>query len=166
MDGIFSHAEQPAPRDAGHDESPPPAITETVTVPVGSDQAFEGFTEYIHLWWPVGKYSRFGSGTQPVFESGQLYEESEDGEQYRWGTVVEAIPAERLVLAFTLGLDGQPPTRVLLEFREEAVGSCQVVLVHDGWADGPAGREQFGHYTGWPEILGFYARFMGASLPS
>ena len=33
----------------------------------------------------------------PYWErTGQLYEESEDGEQYRWGTVVEAIPAERL----------------------------------------------------------------------
>ena len=166
MDGIFSHAPTPDPPQGEAGAGSPEAITHTVTVPVEPDQAFEGFTEYIHLWWPVGTHSTFGSGTTVAFESGGLVEEAEDGRQHEWAKVVEAKAAERLELAFTLGVEQHPSTRVALEFRDAAPRGTNVTLTHDGWAAGETGLEQAATYTDWPEIMGYYARFMGASLPS
>lgn len=166
MDGLFSHAQPPEPEADGSGAGRPRPITHTVSVPVQPDQAFEGFTEYIHLWWPVGTHSKFGSGTTVAFEAGSLVEEAEDGSQHEWATVVEAKMPERIELSFGLGVEQHPRTRVVLEFREAAPSGSTVTLVHDGWAAGAAGEEQFAKYTDWPDILGYYARFMGASLPS
>jgi uncharacterized protein YndB with AHSA1/START domain len=160
MDGLFSHAE-PRPEESGTDQSGLPAVTFTVAVPVEPDQAFEGFTDYIHLWWPVKAYSAFGSGTHPAFERDSLYEEAEDGRQYQWARMVRLEPPELLELAFTMWMDQHPPSRVVVRFHGNPTGATDVVVTHDGWTQGSAGREQFERYKGWPEILGYYARFMG-----
>ncbi|MDQ0092140.1 SRPBCC domain-containing protein [Paeniglutamicibacter psychrophenolicus] len=160
MDGLFSHAasaNEPSSQDGYH----LPEHRHTVNVPVSADQAFEGFSEYIHLWWPVGKFSQFGPGSHVTFERGSLLEESEDGDQHLWGKVVHLEAPDSIVLDFTLGMETAPPTHVSLEFHEQGSGT-EVVLTHDGWASGEIGQQQYDQYTDWPEVLEYYARFMGA----
>ena len=159
MDELFSHASPvPGPEHTAADV-PAPLVC-SVMVPVAADQAFEGMTEYIHLWWPVGKYSAFGSGTHPAFGAGSLYEEAEDGRQYQWARVVQVKHPRLIELSFTMLMDQYPPTRVTIAFEELGTGT-KVMLMHDGWAPGAAGQEQVAKYGGWAEILGFYVRFMG-----
>ncbi|MNP79899.1 hypothetical protein D3C76_1778440 [compost metagenome] len=69
---------------------------------------------------------------------------------------------QTIVLDFTLGMETVPPTHVSLEFHEQGTGT-ELILTHDGWSSGHVGQEQYEHYTLWPEILDYYARFMGAN---
>ncbi|GER24000.1 hypothetical protein NCCP1664_24950 [Zafaria cholistanensis] len=159
MDGLFSHASPPpGPKGTAADVTEP--LVSSVMVPVTADQAFEGMTEYIHLWWPGGKYSAFGSGTHPAFGPDGLYEEAEDGRRYQWARVVQVKHPELIELSFTMLMDQHPPTRVVIAFEEHGTGT-RVTLTHDGWAPGEAGLEQRARYGNWDEILGYYARFMG-----
>ncbi|MCV9993290.1 SRPBCC domain-containing protein [Paeniglutamicibacter sp. ZC-3] len=161
MDGLFSHSA--SANDSGsQDDYRLPEHRHTVSVPVSADQAFEGFSEYIHLWWPVGKLSHFGPGSHVTFEKGSLLEESDDGNQHLWGKIVHFDAPHTIVLDFTLGMETAPPTHVSLEFHEQGSGT-ELILTHEGWSSGQIGKEQFEHYTQWPEILDFYARFMGAN---
>lgn len=161
MDGLFSHAAS-ANEPGSQDDYRLPERRHTVNVPVSADQAFEGFSEYIHLWWPVNKFSHFGPGSHVTFDQGSLLEESEDGELHLWGKVVHLDAPHTIVLDFTLGMETAPPTHVSLDFRERGTGA-DLVLIHDGWSAGYVGQEQYEHYTQWPEILDYYARFMGAN---
>ncbi|MBV1778800.1 SRPBCC domain-containing protein [Paeniglutamicibacter sp. ABSL32-1] len=161
MDGLFSHAAS-ANEPGSQDDYRLPERRHTVDVPVSADQAFEGFSEYIHLWWPVNKFSHFGPGSHVTFDQGSLLEESEDGELHLWGKVVHLDAPHTIVLDFTLGMETAPPTHVSLDFRERGTGA-DLVLIHDGWSAGYVGQEQYEHYTQWPEILDYYARFMGAN---
>lgn len=161
MDGLFSHAAS-ANEPSSHDDYRLPELRHTVSVPVAAEQAFEGFSEYIHLWWPVSKFSHYGPGSHVTFERGSLVEESEDGDQHLWGKVVHFDAPSTIVLDFTLGMETAPPTHVSLEFHEQGTAT-EIVLTHDGWASGHVGQEQYEQYSQWPEILGYYARFMGAN---
>lgn len=161
MDGLFSHAASAS--EPGHQgDYRLPERRHTVIVPVPADQAFEGFTDYIHLWWPVGEFSEFGSGSHVIFVRGDLLEESEDGDTHLWGKIVHLDAPQSIVMDFTMGLESLPPTHLSLEFHEQGSGT-EVVLTHDGWASGDAGQEQYEEYSNWPEILDYYARFMGAN---
>lgn len=171
MDNIFSHAQPTPGEDPDSEGEVPPAIEAQVTVPTEAEQAYEGFTDYIHLWWPVKVFSAFGSGSHVGFESGTLIEESEGGRRQQWATVSRTqFPSTDhpgrgvngiLELEFSLGEELVPPSRVLVEFAEAGTGTTTVSLRHDGWAAGPTGREQYAKYSQWPEILGYYHRFMG-----
>ncbi|MEE1622413.1 SRPBCC domain-containing protein [Zafaria sp. Z1313] len=161
MDSLFSHAPRGDDEPAGDDAGTPPARHHEVLLPVAPEQAFEGFTEYLHLWWPVARYSAFGSGTHPAFEDGVVAEEGEDGRRYVWATVEDFTVPTRLSLSFQMALEQHPPSALVLAFQAEGDGSTRMVLDHAGWAGGAAGWEQYRKYDGWPEILGYYARFMG-----
>lgn len=161
MDGLFSHAAS-ANEPGSRDDYRLPQRRHAVNVPVSADQAFEGFSEYIHLWWPVNEFSHFGPGSHVTFERGSLLEESEDGEHHLWGKIVHLDSPQTIVLDFSLGMETAPPTHVSLEFHDQGTGT-EVVLTHDGWSSGQVGQEQYEHYTQWPEILDYYARFMGVN---
>lgn len=159
MDGLFSHAEPFS--TSGQDSRPtPPARVHSVRVPVPADQAFEGFIDYVHLWWPVGTFSALGPGSHVGFENDGLVEESDDGRVHLWGTIERVEPPNVLELSFTLGMERHPATRVRLDVQSVGPGA-EVTLTHDGWSDGDAGQEQYEKYSQWPEILSYYARFMG-----
>lgn len=159
MDVIFSHA-APSENDDQHGALPPARMC-TVLVPVHTDQAFEGFTDYLHLWWPLGVYSHFGSGSHVSFSQGQMIEESEDGEQHLWGEIAEFAMAQRIVIDFSLGMESTPSTHLEFAFTEVGTGT-EVSLRHDGWARGAAGQAQYQRYERWEEVMEYYARFMGA----
>ena len=159
MDGLFSHAASSG--DDFEESAPLPEFIHTVSVPVPIDQAFEGFTDYIHLWWPVNVYSHFGPGSHVSFSQGQLLEESEEGEQHLWGAVVDLDVPARIVLDFSLGMESAAPTKLAFEFADSGTGTA-VTVRHGGWARGSAGEAQYARYARWPEVIAYYARFMGA----
>lgn len=159
MDGLFSHA---APMDDHGDGADTLAAhTSTTLVPVPADQAFEGFTDYIHLWWPLNIYSHFGPGSHVSFSQGQMLEEAEDGKQHLWGRILDFDMPTKIVIEFSLGMEGTAPTRLAFSFTESGTGSS-VSLTHDGWARGSAGQAQYERYERWDEVIEYYARFMGA----
>lgn len=174
MDGIFSHAEPGV--DAGPTGSVPERlepVVATVTVTMECDQAFEGFVDYLHLWWPLGTLSGIGPGSHLGFEGQDLVEESEAGERRRWATIGRSEAPLRiepqglargvLELDFTLGYEQEAPTRVAIEFLETGTGATDVTLTHDGWSSGEAGEGQRELAKAWPEVLGYYQRFMGGA---
>lgn len=159
MDVIFSHA-APSEDDDQHGALPPARMC-SVVVPVHRDQAFEGFTDYLHLWWPLGVYSHFGSGSHVSFSQGQIIEGSEAGEQHLWGEILDFTMAERIIVDFSLGMESTPTTRLEFTFTEVGTGT-EVGLRHDGWARGSVGQLQYQRYERWEEVMEYYARFMGA----
>ncbi len=112
MDGLFSHAASSG--DDSEVSAPLPELIHSVSVPVPVDQAFEGFTDYIHLWWPLNVYSHYGPGSHVSFSQGQLLEESEEGQQHLWGSVVDLEVPARIVLDFSLGMENAAPTRLCI----------------------------------------------------
>ena len=84
---LFSHAaEEPQPSKVLE------PITFEVTVPHPPEQAFEGFTDLIHLWWPVDTHSILGDGSHVEFEETVLTETSDRDEVRNWGDILEWEP--------------------------------------------------------------------------
>ena len=157
MSDIFSHA---APRPGYNAATPEPRITE-VNVPVELREAFDGFTDSIHLWWPLAEYSRFGPDSHVGFEEGSLVEESSDGDQYLWGQLRSWEPPSSLELSWQLGGNPLVPTRLRLQFESDGDGGTKVRLVQDGWPDGEEGARMREKFSDWPVILARFVRFMG-----
>ncbi|GHD10694.1 SRPBCC domain-containing protein [Zhihengliuella salsuginis] len=159
MQGLFSHAPTPDPDPTPDEDSGP--LRFTVRVPVADGKAFEGFTEYIHLWWPADEYSRFGSGTHMSLDQDGLAEETDSGEHCQWASLHEATAPTRLELRCTYDFEDLPPSRVVVTFVDEG-GETDVTLTHDHLSAGADGRRQSEAYSFWAEILGRFGRFMGA----
>ncbi|WP_028278475.1 SRPBCC domain-containing protein [Arthrobacter sp. H5] len=160
MSDLFSHAAA-EPANGSPNESLPPDREVTVAVPVSMEHAFAGFVDNIHLWWPA-EYTNFGPGTHPEFTDGVLLEEGDDGDTYEWARITTVQPPVLLELSWTMGGTPAAPTRLVLSFAEDA-GLTRLSLVHNGWAQGQEGRDQYQKYGDWPVILGRYRRFMGGS---
>ncbi|WP_157374469.1 SRPBCC domain-containing protein [Haematomicrobium sanguinis] len=158
---LFSDA--PAP-EASTPSTPPPDRVVTTTVPADQTTAFEGFTEYLHLWWPH-EHTNFGDESHPYFSETEIAEESEDGATQVWANIDDFTPPELIQLAWTLGANPESPTEVVIEFEpaDGATTATTVTLTHRGWAPGSEGWDQYRKYSDWPHILGAYAHFMGAS---
>ncbi|NVM96862.1 SRPBCC domain-containing protein [Arthrobacter wenxiniae] len=160
MDGIFSHA--PKPHAEPVQEEGPGARSAAVVVPAQPEFAFDGFTDGIHLWWPMEGHSGFGAGSHVGFEARRLFEEAPDGRQQLWADVREWMPPSDLVLDWQLAGDPLAPTTVTVSFDTAEEGT-RVTLVQDGWAAGGLGWEEYNKYCDWPLILARYARFMGGA---
>jgi uncharacterized protein YndB with AHSA1/START domain len=160
MSNIFSHAPQPHQADS---ERPEPRQA-SVVVPVNNADAFDGFTDGIHLWWPMDPYSGFGPEAHVGFEGQQLVEESDAGEHQLWGEVQAWEEPTSLVMRWHLGDNSLTPTQVRVDFADDGNGATVLTLTQDGWAPGQAGRAQFEKYCDWPLILSRYARFMGGRV--
>lgn len=150
MDGLFSHARP-------EDEQPTAffGITAGVTVPVPPAEAFQAFTDLIHLWWPLDTYSAFGIGSHLGFENQTLIEESDDGRELVWGTVRDWQPSSSLALDFFFGASLNSPTQLRVEFRQEGNGTV-VALSDDGRTAESEGLD-------WRVVLRRFSRFMGAA---
>lgn len=154
---LFSHAaEEPQPSKILK------PITFEVTVPHPPEQAFEGFTDLIHLWWPVDTHSVFGGGAHVEFEETVLTETSDRDEVRSWGDILEWEPGRLLSLTWHPGAG--PLTATRLEVRFTAEGQSTIVrLRHSGWDQAADGAERRLKYQqDWPSVLSKYARFMGA----
>jgi hypothetical protein len=154
---LFSHASQPSEpvRPAA------PVICE-VSVPHAREQAFEGFTDLIHLWWPVADYGVFGEGSHLEFEDRVLTETSDEDEVQIWADIVEWQPGVLIQLSWYRGSGPGAASRLEVSFEQDGPEISVVRLVHSGWENAPAGgsaREEYAEE--WPAILAKYARFMG-----
>lgn len=160
MDSLFSHApepEEPAVPAASSDKSSP--SIHVVRVPVESDQALEGFMEYIHLWWP-SQFTSFGAGTFVSVDMEAIGEEGgPESKWLEWGTVSESLAAHQI------NIDWLYPSRSSLEFTfvDVSPSGAEVTLKVTG-RPALVNREDGSEIIiEWDTILGFYARFMGAS---
>ncbi|UWX97581.1 hypothetical protein N2K95_02530 [Arthrobacter zhaoxinii] len=160
---LFSHAADPDPDEGtpGHGTSVPDVVA-VRTVPRDAEEAFNGFTDYLHLWWPE-ELTDFGEGTHAEFEGGVLTETGPDGETAVWATVRTREPDTLLELEWVAGQDPRTPTDVRVEFSAVTDGSTSVTLRHSGLGRLPdAAREYDRLENEWGQILDRYARFMGA----
>jgi uncharacterized protein YndB with AHSA1/START domain len=143
------------------------AIRRSVTVDCSVEDAFATFTERIHEWWPLSRYSIDSdeSGSQPetvIFQGGaggQIYERTKKGEELKWADVIAFEPPHRFVLAWNPSREQeQPPTEVEVTFSDEG-GRTRVDLEHRGWEKlgERAAEARQGYGQGWPAVLASFA---------
>ena len=160
---LFSHAPEPEEPAASAVDVPPVCLERQV--PRDLHEAFNGFTEYVHLWWPES-FSQTGEGMFPEFEAGELVETSPSGERILWATVHRREQDRSLELQWVLGHNPRIPSTVEVRFEqvpETDEETTRVTLVHAGWSsqqDPAETRERFNQ--SWTEVMDRYARFMGA----
>lgn len=159
MDSLFSHGDaEPA---AGDSRTPPATLTAEVIVPRNPDESFTGFTDGIHLWWPVDQ-TYLGEGTHPEFTNGELFEEDASGNTALWATVLEAPQDGELELSWHHQSNPNFSSHVAVSFT--LAGACtRVSVVHDGWVGGELGHEQYAAAPEWSTVLASYRRFMGGA---
>jgi len=160
MDELFSHAPQATPAHGTAE------VVDDVRahVPQLPEQAAEGFTDYLHLWWPVGIFSLAGPGSHVWWDERGCGEEAETGEVHVWGRTLRwdwprgaeaeltLANEQRLSLSVMIEASGQGSTVLLRATRPEEIPA------HPGREGGEAPRDV------WEQVLGFYARFMGGSV--
>jgi uncharacterized protein YndB with AHSA1/START domain len=143
------------------------AIRRSVTVDCSVEDAFATFTERIHEWWPLSKYSIDSdeSGSQPetvIFQGGaggQIYERTKKGEELKWADVIAFEPPHRFVLAWNPSREQErPPTEVEVTFTDEG-RRTRVDLEHRGWEKlgERAAEARQGYGQGWPAVLASFA---------
>ena len=143
------------------------AIRRSVTVDCSIEDAFATFTERIHEWWPLSRYSidRDESGSQPetvIFQGGaggQIYERTKKGEELKWADVIAFEPPHRFVLAWNPSREQErPPTEVEVTFTDEG-RRTRVDLEHRGWEKlgERAAEARQGYGQGWPAVLASFA---------
>lgn len=159
MDSLFSHGD--AGSAAAASGPPPATLSADVTVPRNPGDSFAGFTDGIHLWWPAEE-TRFGEGTHPEFTGGELFEEDASGNSALWAALLESPSDGVLELAWHHQGNPAISSHVTVSFAPDGAGT-QVSVVHDGWAEGELGHEQFAAAPDWPVVLASYRRFMGGS---
>ncbi len=174
MTDLFSHGEPDRIRDATNaksgtadDSCAPEATTAMVIVPAARERAWEGFTDYIHLWWPA-EQTHFQESTHVELTNTAMGEESESGDEHEWARVVRIEQEREIELSWTLGWEILSPSRVRVTFEDESRESAslgtKVTVVHDNWGSGPEGEKQAKAFNGWSSALSSYARFMGSDL--
>ena len=159
MHNLFSHAHEPdyvAPREAQKFE-------QSVVVDVPADQAFDGFADSIHLWWPVAEQSVFGDGGHVAILRDHLVEESEDGEELVWADVQEWDSPALMSFHWILGGESLGANDVDVRFgpangtMTRVTISCEQVLDTESDLDNV-------FVCDWSLILSRYARFMGGAV--
>jgi uncharacterized protein YndB with AHSA1/START domain len=133
-------------------------IRKQIAVECDVESAFKTFTEDIATWWPVASHSITGDGT-PVFEQrsgGRVYEQTRDGQERDWATILVFEPPHRVVLEWKVN-SAAPPTEVEVRFSADGERT-RVELEHRGWeAYASGGVEERGSYgSGWPVVLDKY----------
>jgi hypothetical protein len=157
MSDLFSHAD-PVPSS---ERQQPVRRQAEVVVPVDALRAFDGFTDGIHLWWPVAEYNILGDDSHIGFEDGDLVEESAEGEQALLGAVELWNAGAELVLVGSEVGGSSSSTGVLrVLFLPAGPEETVVRLANDvpTHADVPF----LALVQDWQAVLNRYARFMGS----
>jgi len=156
---LFSHAP-----DLPDRPEPQPPVHCEVVVPHAPTEAFEGFTDLIHLWWPVDSRSVFGEGSHVEFEDRVLTETSPTDEVSVWGEILDWQPPVRLSLTWHPGTTPAAADTVEVGFTASGEDTTLVRLNHTGWERDPDGAARRADYAvGWPAVLERYLRFMGGT---
>ncbi|XAS68417.1 SRPBCC domain-containing protein [Micrococcaceae bacterium Sec5.7] len=160
MDNLFSHAADLPQEQPGPDNSEGP-LTFAVVVPGPVAQAFTGFTDHTHLWWPLESKSVYGSGSYVEFEENFILETADDGRKAIWGTIDDWQPPLSFHATWHPGTTALWSTELRVAFKS-VDGGTEVRVVHNGWegAEDPAATRA-DYDAGWPEVLGRFVRFMG-----
>lgn len=164
MSDIFSHA--PEAEEPSLESDP---LTVTVTVAATAEQAFLGWTETIHLWWPLSEFSVSGEDAYVDFEGGELVETTSGDQMISWGSVTTAERPSLLSFSWHPGASALQASQVELRFTEvssaaggNGVSATTVALTHSDWAkmeDSTLHRARW--KESWPRVLFRYVRFMG-----
>jgi hypothetical protein len=163
MSSLFSHAQEPSGNDRHSGLEMLDPVVATVVVPGSVAHAFAGFTDHTHLWWPLESHGVYGAGSYVEFEENLILETADDGRTTIWGTLDDWQPPLSFHATWHPGSTALWSTELLVVFRSVPEG-VEVRLFHEGWegAEDPAATRAK-YSAAWPEILGRYARFMGAS---
>lgn len=159
MASLFSHAHEPdyvAPQ-----ASAVAHLSAVIDVPL--DHAFDGFTDGIHLWWPVAEQSVFGEGSHIAILRDHLVEESEDGDEVIWADVVEWEAPQQIKLHWVLGQQQDGGSDVEIHF-ETVEGGASRVSVRYEQCSGETYDSGDSFTCDWSLIFSRYARFMGGAL--
>jgi uncharacterized protein YndB with AHSA1/START domain len=131
-------------------------IRRRVEVRASVETAFALFTSHITSWWPLKRFSVFGTDALVAFEGDRLIERH--GDQHSvWAEVLEWDPPRSLRLAWHPGREQAEATDVHITFASDE-GVTLVTLVHTGW-DAVAEPAETAHEygQGWPLVLAEYA---------
>lgn len=159
MPNLFSHAHEPdyvSPRAAE-------SFEESVVIDVPADQAFDGFTDAIHLWWPVSEQSVFGEGSTVAILRDHLVEESFDGDEVVWADVQEWESPSFIKLQWTLGQEKLGTAEIEINF-EPVDGGLTRVRIEYQQVSGLESDSDGAFVCDWPLICSRYARFMGGAV--
>ena len=91
-----------------------------------------------------------------------MFEEDASGRSALWATLLEPASNAELVLAWHHEGNPNLSSRVVVSFTPDGA-STRVRVQHDGWAEGPLGREQLAAAPDWAAVLTRYQRFMGGA---
>jgi hypothetical protein len=159
MDNLFSHA--PIEGDLPDRSDALDPVAHTVVVPAPVAQAFIGFTEHTHLWWPMETRSVYGAGSYVEFEENLILETADDGRTSVWGEIDDWQPPLSFHATWHPGTTALWSTEIRVAFRA-VDGGTEVKVVESGWegAEDPIGARSESN-AAWPEVLSRFTRFMG-----
>lgn len=160
MSNLFSHAHEPDYVSIHEHED----FDESVVLDVPVDQAFDGFTDGVHLWWPVAEQSISGEGSHVAFLRDHVVEETEDGEEILWADVMEWESGEFIQLHWILGQEQYGSADVEIHFEAAGAGQTQVRVVTEKMPQHHVQGDDDVFICDWSLILSRYARFMGGAL--
>ncbi|ALV44834.1 hypothetical protein MB46_04235 [Arthrobacter alpinus] len=158
MQNLFSHTHEPdyvSPLDAKPYE-------DSVVIDVPQDQAFDGFTDAVHLWWPVAELSVFGEGSHVAILRDHLVEESEDGDEMVWAEIQEWDSPGFIRLHWTLGSEELGTSDVEIHFDVADGGLTRVTIRCERALSSESDSDNV-FICDWALILARYARFMGGA---
>ncbi|ALO67508.1 hypothetical protein AS189_14690 [Arthrobacter alpinus] len=159
MHNLFSHTPEPdyvSPREADPCE-------QSVIIDVPVDQAFDGFSDSVHLWWPVAEQSVFGEGSHVAILRDHLVEESEDGDEVIWAEIQEWDSPGLIRFHWTLGDENLGSNDVDVKFETANESMTRVTISWEQVLDQQSDSEN-AFTCDWSLILSRYARFMGGAV--
>lgn len=158
MDNLFSHTTATSVPEPAKGLEP---VVCTVVVPGAVARAFVGFTEHMHLWWPLEDHGVYGPGSYVEFEENLILETSDDGRTAVWGSIDDWQPPLSFHASWHPGSQALWSTELRVAFRA-VEGGTELRLVHSGWegAQDPAAARA-DYLSDWPAILQRFVRFMG-----
>lgn len=149
------------------------SVTESITVEVPRERAFEVFTERFGDWFPRAYNLLPVEIEERTFEprvGGRIIDRGTDGSECSWGKVLAYEPPERVVFAWAISpiwqleVDESKVSEVEVRFTKEAPGRTRVDLEHrhldrhgDGWEHLRAAVAAEG---GWPFCLQAFAELV------
>ena len=133
-----------------------------VSCPV--ERAFQLWTAGAAVWWPMATHSVSGRRDSVLViepgAGGRIYEQTADGQQLSWGTVVAWEPAKRLLCEW---LVGDTATELEVRFAPDAEGGTVVEIEHRGWErfGGAASDRRDLNGRGWSGVIPRYVAACG-----
>ena len=135
-------------------------ITKTIVVDADPETAFRTWVEDVDSWWPKSHSRSRDPATRIVIETrsgGRFYEQTPDGNETDFGSILTYDPPGRLVYHWFLGTDAHHPTVVEITFVSVPDGTRVDVEHRAGEAGAEAwDRRKSGYDGAWADVLTYY----------